>query len=170
MFQGNFVKSSQQTDPCSASHTEVTVLLRNWRIRILICLLSPCQGGTWVCGVRVCVQQGLRLQERGSCASGPDGLVGPAPLVNSWAPLENLPGRLGPGDAGAAVGDTGRKCTHPHPVFSVTATCWPHRLQGFGCGQTGSCPPIAGSLLRGQDKNQVNPKKQDGATHGQLIV
>ena len=44
-------------------------------------------------------------------------------------------------------------------VSSVTATCWPHPLQGFGCGQTGSCPHIAGSLLRGGDKNQVSTEQ-----------
>ena len=104
------------------------------------------------------MQQGLRLQERGCCASGPDGLAGAAPSVSLWAPLENLPGRLGPGDSGAAGGGHREKMHRPSG-FSVPAACWPHPLQGFGCGQTGSHPHIAGSLLRGEDKNQVNAQQ-----------
>lgn len=68
MFQGNFVKNSQQTDPCLASHMEVTVLGGAGEPG-LDCLLSPCQGGTRVCGIRVCVQQGLRGTPGGGCCA-----------------------------------------------------------------------------------------------------
>ena len=82
-----------------------------------------------MCGIRVCVQQGLRLQERGCCALGPDGLAGPAPSVSSWAPLENLPGRLGPGDAGAAGGGH-REKMHPPPQSQPPAGPIPSRALG----------------------------------------
>ena len=99
---------------------------------------------------------------RGHCASGPDSLADSAPGVRSGevGPLRETARQAGAGDAGATDGGTRQKAHQPHTVPSQPQPhAGPILLQGFRCGQTDSCPHVAGILLRGEDKNQVNTKR-----------
>lgn len=139
------------------------------RIRMLICLLTSLSGGAGVCGLQ---QLGTEGSSKG-LDSGRDAVLRdqtgwPAPpqgcALGEWAPSENLPGWPGPGDAGATEGGTRQKARPPHTVHSQPQPhAGPALPQGFGCGQTDSCPHVAGLLLRGEDKNQVKTKQTDEA-------
>lgn len=54
----------------------------------------------------------------------------------------------------------GREVTHPTHLSLLPLVCaGPSLFQGFGNGQTGSCPQTADILLRGADKSQVKTKQ-----------
>jgi len=102
----------------------------------------------WVLG-----REGVRLQSEGS-----------------EAPVQDAHCRAGLGEW-AALWRTcwtgqgqGREVAHPAHLSLPPQLCaGPSLFQGFGCGQTGSCPQIADILLRGADKSQVKATQTEWA-------